>query len=84
MNEEQNEEGPVAYTRYDIVQIDNDHVQVHFETNDDGDTGYPGDFAQDILEYTGPQAMELALKHCGRTRQGIGHRVTVTVNGEDW
>lgn len=72
-----------AYSRYDITINDAEWVTVHFDTNDDEDTGYPGKRASDTYEYYGKNALELALKHCGKSRQGIGHRVYVTVDGKE-
>lgn len=67
-----------AYTRYDITDLGG-MVEVWTETNDDEDTGYPGQHATWRLEYP---TVESALKHTGKSRQGVGHRVFVYLNGE--
>lgn len=69
-----------AYTRYDVRELNESGLtEVWTETNDDGDTGYPGEHATWRLEFPN---VEAALKHTGKSRQGVGHRVFVHVNGE--
>ena len=71
-----------AWTRYVVNTLDDEHVEVYVSTNDDGDTGYPGTYADWRLDFTGTGALDKALKHTGKSRQGVGHRVVVTVDGE--
>lgn len=79
-----------AYTKYAILWRGGDTYTLYTETNDDGDTGYPGEFAQWSDDYRGPDALEKIKKTTGVSRQGVGHRVFVTLEGreinseEDW
>lgn len=53
-------------------------VTIHHSTNDDEDRGFPSKSAS----WTNTQnSLAAALKHTGKTRQGIGCRVEVSVNG---
>lgn len=72
-----------AYTRYTITTHDDEFVTLHSETNDDLDYGYPTVYEQWTSEYKGEGALEKCLKHTGLSRQGIGHRVYVTVDGKE-
>lgn len=72
-----------AYSKYVVVTHGPEHVVVHWETNDDLDHGVPTEFAQDRYEYHGPDALEKALKHTGKSRQGVGQRVFVTLDGKE-
>lgn len=81
-------EEPVAYTAHRI-EGGGDHVMLYTETNDDEDTGYPGKFAQWEIPFTRHltrgSALEQAKRHVGGpSRQGIGHKVTVHINGVEW
>lgn len=79
-----------AYTKYAIAMHSPEWITLYAETNDDGDTGYPGEFASWHHEYEGADALEKVKKTTGVSRQGIGHRVFVTLDGrpinseEDW
>lgn len=71
-----------AYSKFNIVTLAPTLVEVHWETNDDGDTGYPGTWASDTWTFSGEDALEKALRHTGKSRQGVGQRVFVTLDGE--
>ena len=71
-----------AWTSYDVVTFSERHVEVHFATNDDGDTGYPGEYASEMFPYFGEGALDRALRHTGKSRQGVGQRVVVRVDGK--
>jgi hypothetical protein len=68
-----------AYTSYSIETAYSDGVVVLAETNDDRDTGYPGVYATWQENYP---SVEAALKVTGKSRQGVGHRVFVYLDGE--
>jgi hypothetical protein len=72
-----------AWSKYRIVEISDEYVEVHFSTNDDYDAGYPTKYANEIFVYDGENALEHAKSACGVSRQGVGHRVYVSVNGEE-
>lgn len=72
-----------AYTKFSITTHSEDWVTLSTETNDNFDYGYPTEFAQWIDEYRGENALEKCLKHTGKSRQGIGHRVFVTLDGKE-
>lgn len=71
-----------AYTRYEIQTLDPETVVLYTETNDNLDYGYPTEFAKWSDTYTGPDALAKAKRHTGVSRQGVGHRVYVTLDGE--
>ena len=54
-------------------------VLIVCSTNDDLDEGYPSLYSTWDLWY---ENIEAAIKHTGKTRRGVGHRVYVELNGE--
>jgi hypothetical protein len=72
----------VAWERFSIQTLNEKTVRVYWETNDDRDWGMPTEYASDTHTFTGEDALEKAKRHCGVSRQGIGHQVTVTLDGE--
>lgn len=74
----------IAWSMYDIITKADDVVEVFFGTNDDGDTGFPGKVANQLYQFYGSQALENAKKFTGKSRQGVGHRVYVTLDGEEY
>lgn len=76
-----------AYTEYQIGSVGDGKYELWTETNDDGDTGYPGEHATWCLEFDN---LDQVKRHTGVSRQGIGHRVFVYLDGdeikteEDW
>lgn len=79
----------VAYSTYQIFseggappygtdKVGRGDVLVVCTTNDNGDTGYPGSWAMWDLWF---ETVEEAMKHTGKTRQGVGHRVFVELDG---
>lgn len=67
-----------AWTRIDIFGEDG-NVTVYHSTNDNLDLGYPSEYAS---WETYPKTIEQALKVSGKSRQGIGCKVDVYLNGE--
>ncbi|MFI6512910.1 hypothetical protein ACIBCT_35375 [Streptosporangium sp. NPDC050855] len=83
-----NEHGELeAWSKYYILGDDEEAV-LHWSTNDDGDTGYPGTFASDSRSFHRREdatALQQAVRHAGGgSRQGIGHNVHVYINGEEY
>lgn len=76
-----------AYTAYEIHYIGSGRYEVYTETNDDGDTGMPGVFAQWRFMFDN---LDQVKRHTGVSRQGVGQRVYVRFEGreinseEDW
>lgn len=67
-----------AWTRYEIwydpIPRSFQRWRVNVSTNDNYDTGYPGEYAEWELRFP---TIDLALKHTGMSRQGVGHKVMV-------
>ncbi len=73
----------VAWERFFIhTDTADGRVVVRWETNDDRDWGVPTEHAVDEFDFVGDDALAKALKHCGKSRQGIGHKVYVYLDGE--
>lgn len=72
-----------AYTRYEITVYSPEWVVLLTETNDNLDYGYPTEPARWHDTYKGAGALEKCLRHTGYSRQGIGHKVIVTVDGKE-
>ncbi|GAC1521656.1 MAG: hypothetical protein NVS3B1_06140 [Marmoricola sp.] len=74
-----------AYTTYFVTGHPGDSdVEVVTETNDNGDTGYPGEYANWAHTYATNArgtAYDKAIRETGVSRFGIGHTVAVYVNG---
>lgn len=83
-HESHDEDGfDVAWSTYDIYtdsgpDREGNTVLVRSATNDDLDQGFPTQYASWDLWF---KDREAALKHTGRTRLGVGHRVFVELNG---
>lgn len=68
-----------VYFNYDVTTFDDGSAEVRCQTNDNGDTGYPGEYAE--WSDTWKDAKK-AIAHCGVSRIGcMGSKVTVTVDG---
>lgn len=80
---------PVAETVYTIYGND-DFAEMQTWTNDDEDSGYPGNEASWGAQYRrwkgeDVTALQRAVRAAGGgSHQGIGHKVTVYVNGEEY
>ncbi len=69
-----------TYQRYTLYTNGDGSISGATETNDDGDTGYPGEFARWTVKYRNYDAMKRAtgLSHIGC----IGCEVTVHLDGK--
>ncbi|WP_188187548.1 hypothetical protein [Nonomuraea sp. SYSU D8015] len=78
---------PIAWSTYHIHGTD-DAAEMHWATNDDEDTGYPGVHAQDTYRFQRNErgtAIQQAVRQAGGgSRQGVGHKVSVFINGEEY
>lgn len=69
-----------AYTEYRAASLGDGTYELWTETNDDEDSGYPGVHANWRLQFNN---LDQLKRHCGVSRQGIGHRVFVYLDGNE-
>ncbi|GAA2321407.1 hypothetical protein GCM10010149_88050 [Nonomuraea roseoviolacea subsp. roseoviolacea] len=78
---------PEAWSEYHIHGND-DSATMYWSTNDDGDTGYPGEQASDTYEFQrrgDKTALQQAVRQAGGgSRRGILHTVRVYINGTEY
>lgn len=68
-----------VYFNYNVTTNDDGSADVQCQTNDNGDTGYPGEYAEWSDHW---QDAKKAIAHCGVSRIGcMGSKVTVKVDG---
>lgn len=71
---------PRVYHNYRVETHDDGSATVSQETNDNGDTGYPGEYASWEDHW---KSAEKAIKHVGKSRVGCaGCEVSVYIDGE--
>lgn len=76
------EAGSGAWSRYELYTADDGRVKGICTTNDDGDTGYPGQYADWKVEYR--DKAEMLRQLSGGTHFGIsGVKVEVYLDGEE-
>jgi hypothetical protein len=74
-------EGPLAWSHYYLYTMADGSIEGRCETNDDGDTGYPGRYEEWEVQYRDKASMLKQLS--GGSHVGwMGGRVEVYLDGE--